>query len=347
MNVLHLTPTFANRYGAGHWKACQALDLSLRELGLTTRNSVFNADDGSGWGALLSGIDDSVRNVIVEYSWTPDLVAAIRLHCPKARIHVRAHNPEAWQHLHRSGGVLALARPKTVYGVFRLLTRDSRCRQTSDTVLSISEWDSRHYWSRLPGRAPIVDVPYFSPWPWLRPGVKPRPWRDRENLVLSLPGARDPIGHAAATGFYELARRLSPLLSGWCFGLTAGVFRPPRDAPPPSGITAITDLEEPWDLLCRAKAIAVLTPLGFGAKTTVFDALAAGCHVLVHPKVAARLPSTARRRCIVVDFASACDYVELAEEVRSEALPNEVNSALQAQAADNLRAAMTATDVGL
>jgi hypothetical protein len=342
MDVLHLTPWFAEHaYAAGHWKACQAVALSLRELRLRTATRVLGPDESN---ILPPEIDASVRNVVVEYSWFPRIMAAIRRQYPQIRVHVRAHNAEAWHHLHRSGGALALTRPKALYGVWRLLARDSRCRQLGHTVLSISEWDSQHYWSWLPGGAPILDVPYFSPWPYLRPEVTPRPWAEREPLILCLPGARDAIGHEAAIGFYTLARRLSPLMSGWRFAITEGLVGSPQDGAPPSGVETIKNLVEPWDLLCRAKAVAVLTPLGFGAKTTVFDALAAGCHVLVHPKVAARLPQAARRHCIVADLASRADDLTLATEVSSEPVPNDVNSALRAQAARNLMVAMNSSN---
>jgi len=334
MDVLHLVPSYADRlYSAGHWKACQAVRLSLRDLGLEVASRVFEAEDGRD---VLPALDDTVRDIVVEYSRTPELVAAIRRSCPRARIHVRAHNAEAWHHVHRSGGTLrVLARPRVFYGVCRLLERDSRCRRLGHAILSISEWDSRHYWSWLPGRARIVDVPYFSPWPDLRPEVSPWPWAKREAVMLCLPGARDAIGRAAAKGFYDLARGLSSRLAGWRFAISAGVFRSPDDEAPPPGIDHIRDLAEPWDLLCRVKAVAVLTPLGFGAKTTIFDALAAGCHVLVHPKLATHLPPAVAARCIAVEVSDSGEA--LATTLDSEPAPHDVNARMRGQAADGLR----------
>ena len=66
-------------------------------------------------------------------------------------------------------------------------------------------------------------------------------------------------------------------------------------------------MAEPWEWLCNAKAVAVLSPLGYGSKTTATDALAAGCHVLVHPRQHARLPSAERALAMPVDPASADD----------------------------------------
>ena len=53
--------------------------------------------------------------------------------------------------------------------------------------------------------------------------------------------------------------------------------------------------------MCTVRAVAVLTPLGFGFKTTVVDGLAAGCHVIVHRKLASRLPAAVVDACIQFD----------------------------------------------
>jgi hypothetical protein len=60
---------------------------------------------------------------------------------------------------------------------------------------------------------------------------------------------------------------------------------------------------DPWLELCRARAVALLTPLGFGTKTTVVDGLAAGCHVLVHPVLHRRLARSEREACTPLDPA--------------------------------------------
>jgi hypothetical protein len=43
--------------------------------------------------------------------------------------------------------------------------------------------------------------------------------------------------------------------------------------------------------------VAVLTDLGFGLKTTVIDALSAGCHVIVKPGLWRRLPEAIQEYC--------------------------------------------------
>jgi hypothetical protein len=336
LDALHLVPAYAERlYGAGHWKACQAMTLSLKDLRRSAVTCIQESEDGSD----LPSFDGFGGDVIVEYSRSPEMVADVRRRWPRARVHVRAINAEAWQHVHRVGGLgPTLRSARTLYAVCRLLERDSRCRRLSATILSISEWDATHYWSWLPGAAPVLDVPYFSPWPDLRPSVQPRPWNERDSSIVCLPGAWDAIGRASAEGFYALARLLSAFLPGWRYRISAGVLEDVRPEVPPPGLELMTDLSEPWDLLCGTKAVAVLTPLGFGAKTTIYDALAAGCRVLVHPALAKRLPDAARRQCIVVDPEHP-EAEALADLLRREFPPNDVNTVLRERAAEGLATA--------
>jgi len=75
----------------------------------------------------------------------------------------------------------------------------------------------------------------------------------------------------------------------------------------PENVERIGFIVEPWVWLCRMQVVAVLSPLGRGCKTTVTDALAAGCHVWVHPRQHARLPAAERERTIPVDPDSEND----------------------------------------
>ena len=81
----------------------------------------------------------------------------------------------------------------------------------------------------------------------------------------------------------------------------------------PAGTERLGRIEEPWTWLCKVKAVAVLSPLGYGCKTTVADALAAGCHVLVHPRQHARLSPEERAQSLSVDPDSEADVGRLAE----------------------------------
>jgi len=255
--------------------------------------------------ALIAGIQPGDRHLILEYSRWGDKLRQVKIKFPHIKLHVRTVNAEAWHFLHQVAPVYRpLAAAQRYYGACRLLMRDAACRRHADSLLGISRWDDQHYWRWLPGRARIHTAPSHSPWPLLRPHVTPMDWSSRKQSIISMPGTTaSSIGRTTAENFAVWAGRCDPSSkSAWEFALT---HHPDAWGPEPderwNALTIIRDCAEPWDLLCRVKALAALTPLGFGCKSTVLDALAAGCHVLVHPVIARRLEPALREACIVVD----------------------------------------------
>lgn len=289
--------------GAGQWKDLQGIRLVLGRLGATWREFRF---DGGNVGELAEQIGGTEATIVWYYTFWPEAMEELKRRCPRARIVLRTVNAEALQHWTRAGKDWRRLRglPRDVYGFFRLLGRDRRCCRTADALAGISPWDDDHYWARLAGTARRHSAPYFCPWPALRPDVRPRPWAQREFDVVCLAGTRDPIGRGHVAGFAALARR--PEWSGRRLAASAGLLDAPPDAWP-ENVERLGRVAEPWELLCNAKAAAVLSPLGYGSKTTATDALAAGCRVLVHPRQHARLPSAERALAMPVDPASADD----------------------------------------
>jgi hypothetical protein len=101
-------------------------------------------------------------------------------------------------------------------------------------------------------------------------------------------------------GFSRMTEALSSssAFKDWRFRLSPGLLGGQEVPNLSRRVERMNELDQPWDLLCSVRALAVLTPLGFGTKTTIIDALAAGCHVLVHPVLASRLPDYLRSACI-------------------------------------------------
>jgi hypothetical protein len=335
--ILTLVPATIDRlYGAGNWKDVESLRVLLGEMGEPQASLGIPDREPE---AVLDSLTEAPDAVIVHYSFWPELLGAIRLRFPKARVCVRAHNAEAWHHWHRTAE--EPRRLRNLYGVARLLLRDSACRRTADAILGISDWDNRHYWTWLPGKGLVVDVPYSSPWPYLRPHVTPRPWKERHSAVVCLAGGRDRISRTSVQAFTSLASafRSSRAGAGWSFQLSPGVHSR-EAAPASSAVTVLPEVAEPWDLLCASRAVAVLTPLGYGAKTTVVDAVAAGCHVLAHPSLAARLPAELRGACVYVDPARP-DIETVAARLAAPPAPQEANQALRERALQGLRTALS------
>ncbi len=306
MIVVAVSRHIRDRPGAGNWKDVEGTRLTLDDLGVPYARVDF---DPEAPGDLLHG-HEAVTDLVLHYTWWPDAIAAVRTGRPRLRVHVRAHNAEALQHLHRTR-----FGPRAAYGALRLLLRDARCRHHADTILGISAWDNDRYWSRLPGRARVELVPYFCPWPRLRPRDVVAPWPTRERRVLCMPGARDPISASMIAGFARLARAAAG--SEWRFLMTPGVLST-ADESVPEGVERLGTEVDPWRELCAARVVAVLTPLGFGAKTTIVDALAAGCRVLVHPALHRRLGASERAACTAFDPDGASDRARAVDVLEAE-----------------------------
>jgi hypothetical protein len=102
-------------------------------------------------------------------------------------------------------------------------------------------------------------------------------------------------------------------------------------------VEIVRECHEPWDLLCQSRAMAVLTPLGFGFKTTVVDGLAAGCHVIIHPKLADRLPQQVKQLCLICDPSREQDVIKLSDSLSLPPKPHGLNQQLCEMVVADLR----------
>lgn len=299
--IIHAVPKFIRSvYAAGNWKAVEANKSAL--LSIERHFKVVEFDENNPF-ELLEHCNSNVKHLILEYSFWPDLAEAIKKNVPWIKLHIRTHNAQGFQHWHRTHWEFwpNYENIRSLYGILRLVWQDMRCRRIADTLLGISEWDNKNYWKYLPGRAELSYLPYYSPWPYLMPKVEPLDWYEREDTIICMAGQRDRLGRTMVEGFNLFVKAFckNNQDTNWKFFVTSGVKGNEKTEGMCPQATILEPLDEPWDLLCKTKAVAVLTPLGFGIKTTVIDALAAGCHVLLHPVLARRLPDAIREQCIL------------------------------------------------
>ena len=340
--VLYAAPmeVLSRREGGG-WKHIHGCWQLLEDMGTPFRRIRFSAEEPLG---LADGITEDCRHLIMPYTFWPEAVEEARRRFPSLRVHVQTVNAEPLQHLHRNPlsprhGVRSL---RTLWGMLRLGWRDSRCRRGAHTLLGISAWDDSHYWRRLPGGARIEWMPYFSPWPRLLPDVKPLPWDRRDRSVVCMPGQLDRIGHLSASRFSALADALSRVFpaDSWRFLLTPGIVQTEEKPATSARVTLLPAIDGPWQLLCRSRAVAVLTHLGFGMKTTIVDALAAGCHVLVNPRLLRRLPDEVAKACLPCDASDNTRWKAIAKSLEARPRPHSVNEHLRERARSALARAL-------
>ena len=331
----------ANRYGGGHWKAIQAfhhlvyqLDRDVIELGIDNNHEL-----------ILDGINKFLKKdhyyFVFHYSFWPNLIKQLKQQNPDVNIAVRTINAEGFQHWQRSDISFSpsYTNLRNIYGSCRLVLQDQQCRFYADNLLGISQWDNKHYWKLLPGKAEISYFPYHCPWPELRPHAVPLSWEKRHNTIVCLPGGRDPIGKSQVQNFIRFAHNINQdnLSKKWRFQLSPGVYRNHTNTEDISPVSLMPELDEPWDLLCSVKALALLTPLGFGTKTTIIDALTAGCHVIVDKTLAKRLPENVRILCHQVDVSKVSECKEVMKKIVNEPFKHELNKQLMSQSINVLK----------
>jgi hypothetical protein len=329
------------QYGAGNWKDIQGINALLPGMGVEVLEMPLAV--GSVREVSLA-CERGVTDVLVHYSYWSDLISEIRKTFPHVRIHTRAHNAEALQHLHRyaPGMLPTLHNLRGWYGAAKNWQREAHSRWVSDSFWCISEWDRRCYQRFLPGNARLLDVPYHCPWPALRPTTKPAEWASRRNVVVCLAGGRDRIGQSQRDGLVRFAREVTPLgLAGdWSFEVSAGVHSHASTDADIRPLSEIGEVAEPWDLLCQTKVLALITPLGYGSKTTIIDALSAGCQVVIDQRLLARLPAAIGKLCVALDTRFPETFASAFERLQRKPQENEINDTLIGAAKRGLYAAL-------
>lgn len=239
--------------------------------------------------------DHRPSHVLVEYSSFPRTLAALRKRWPSSALAVRAHNIEPLQNIANNGlGDLRKA-PWVLYGSMRLLAADVSCRQVADAIFPISDWESDHYWKHLPGGARVEWLPYVTPWLNIQEGPGRRP----RNVVACLPSSsRNRKSIDLIERFARFAVRSRSVGCDYRFKLTGDLRSWGLDLP--SEVETTGMLPDLGAFMNDVLAVAILSPLGYGFKTTIMDAIAAGAFVLLHPTLYRRCPPILRPACIPV-----------------------------------------------
>lgn len=344
MKVVHAIPAWEWRKGyPGHgswkdimgrlslWKAMN-LDVDVVDVDVERPES------------LLCRLTPGTSDLVFEYTRWPELLRVARARVPGLRIHVRAVNAEGLQQWHRRGEAARGPAPglRHLWGTLRAVHTDIDAKRVANTILGISAWDDENYWRRLPGRARVVEAPYFSPWRELEGDAEPVAWSGRRRMIACMPGGRGAIERdmiATFTRFASLAVR-RPSGKSLEFGVTNAVEKDAPEGPLPAPLTSLGDVQNPWSFLRSVRAVALLSDLGFGAKTTAFDALDAGCHVIVGPAIARRLPADARERCLVLGAPAERELDEILERIDHEPGPTDLNARLRERAREALRSVL-------
>lgn len=333
MNVLHVVPEFvlANEH-QGAFKDVLSRTRWLEARADSYRRVAVAADDPAV--AIEWSMEPAPTHILVEYTRFPRLIARLREIHPQAKMLVRAHNIEPLQHLDNMGWRPARGTLWLLYGMWRLFLQDMACKRRADVILSINEWEDGVYWKRLPGRARVDWLPYICP-DALAPG-RPEPYGQRTVIACLPTSQKNRKSWDLVVRFCDLARQMKRLGCTDEFVVTGRLEN--WGLPPCPEATFAGFVPDLSVFLGTCRAVALLSPLGYGFKTTLADAWAAGAHVLAHPDLIRRHPAMVARELIGVDTEQPATVAAAAEKLRVPSRGAEWHSDLRAGFDETMRA---------
>ena len=273
------------------------------------RKVIVEWDDPSQLARLPEGMKPS--HILVEYSSLGHIVTALRLKYPEAFIAVRAHNIEPLQEFDNGGWFPLSKLPRLIYGCLRLLKMDWFSARYSDCIYSISDWEARHYWRWVAGSKKVHWLPYFTPDHLIREYQSVK-----RNIIACLPSSvehrktRDLVSR-----FARFAEAAKPLTNAITFAVSGDLSKWRMKIPSSVELTGlISDLPS---YMARVKAVALLSPLGYGFKTTIADAIAYGCYVIAHPSLYKRCPDVLRPACIPLRSLNGKDISQVLKQIEA------------------------------
>lgn len=363
MIVFAYPKSFAQFADAGAWKDITAItDMLEAQASYEFKAIGFDDHDSTlGEAALIASVDERVTQLVIYYSRWPKACVELKQRFPQLVIHTRLVNAEACHFLERYPQ--SIFQPKAWlrrwYGFFRLLHRDWKTLQVSDYLWGINAVEGQHYWRRLGvvkvmaslsaanqaalPKKTYVYVPYYST---LTPS--PMAWSERDNVILTMPGARDPVSVSMLDELQCLARRIrygnDSATEAWSCSYTRGVLHRDVSEADAYADMNVVDVNNVSEQLHLVKAIAVLGTKGYGFKTTILDALHCGCHVLLSPVMAQRMPEDIVEQCLVVDVQDSDSVQQMLQALQQPPVDVQINRVTKASATQTVQALLALGD---
>lgn len=311
---LHFIPArdLANRHH-GTYKDVISRVQWLQNRFADYRQIAVQDDDPAGVDAVLAD-GEMLEGSLVEYSYFPRIVKRLKQLAPDVVVAVRSINLEPLQHFDNHGWWPSRGPFWMLYGMGRLLAHDLSVKRTADVILSINQWENRVYWNRLPGRAKVEWLPYRCP-DHLLP-AKQVPYAERRIIACLPTSQKNRKSWDLVTRFQRFATTMKQHGSQDAFVVSGRVSS--WGLPLCADIRYTGFVEDLPALMGSCKAVALLSPLGFGLKTTMIDGLAAGAHVLAHPDLIRHSPDLIKPYLLSFDGDRTIPVEALAETLESE-----------------------------
>lgn len=259
------------------------------------RQVMVDDDDPAVAGQVLGNA--SLEGALVEYTFYPRIVRWLKQRCMKGIVAVRSINAEPLQHWDNYGWNPLRRLPWVLYGMGRLALKEVLCKCYADTILAINDWEKKFYWKWIPGRARVEWLPYVTP-AHLIPS-SPLSYSRRRVIACMPTSQKNRKSWDLVLRFIRLATAMKEAGADYDFVVTGNVES--WGLPDSAAVRFTGFVDDVGEFLGQCRAVAMLSPLGYGFKTTIGDALAAGAHVLAHPVLIKRCPPVLRSNLLAVD----------------------------------------------
>jgi hypothetical protein len=283
---------------------------------------LLNYDNPS---VVLNQIDSDIPklNLFFEYSHYFKTIKTIRLRYPDSFIAVRAHNIEPLQHFSNHG--LYSKRPFWIaYGMLRLFISDILNKKYASIIFPISEYETRVYWKKIIGKAQVQWLPYYCPNYLLSKNVNKKQVR---NIIACMPSSqKNRKSLDLVLRFIKFSNLFKKSRMEYKFVVTGNLKEwGLPNAPEIDFIGMVDDLRL---FFPKVLAVAVLSPLGYGFKTTICDAIANGCHVIAHPVIKTRCPNILQNYIIPFDTNFPHNIEVQLVKTKNNTVDNNLNSTI-------------------
>ena len=332
MKVLHVIPVSSRAeelrfHGStkdirGRTEIFKSLGLSVKEIAVSRQDKVLIEILKKKWVSKF-GI------VLIDGPGSfPKAVRYIKKNSPKSVVIYRSHNPEFF---HRIDWMLA---EPTIIGKYQRLKRavnglwrDIKTIRHADYIFPISDWDAEHYWRHLGSSRKVVTVPYFLPTAYLDENTGNQ---TKDKLCVSFSAIQaTPLMADAIRNFVAIIDGLGADRGDWVFSVVGNACDVDIDH---AKIKAMGVIESPFDVLNRARAVAILSDYGRGFKTKILEAIRARAYVIVTPVLYKRLPREVLPYCIPVRKTSVDDFRTALDKCMEPFPPGDPNSELKSRA---------------
>lgn len=327
--VLHVFPDSVLEPGQAHLGSTK--DIRGRTQYFADRGMIVDECAHERSAAGMRGAVSRVRPetydlIVVEFPLSGWAIGRLRRRWPTALLLTRSENAEL---LHRRDWIRAMgpsvSAAKLAVRTVLNVVAEIWAAHRSDAILSISEWETRHYWPKLTTSAKTWWLPYYVPDAYLDE-LQSSDSMKRLDCVCLTSTKSNPLIEDSVRGFQRAVSQ-SPEVEEWRFLVTGEA----------SGVATSSRIENtgllasPGDLLRGSRAVVLLSDLGFGFKTKLLEAIVAGNRVLVTPGLFRRVPEVLHPWTVEVDLDAVHSFTEALTLAAEPAPTGDPNRALREQ----------------